>query len=387
MAKLCKVKVNEFSIGFGPEILNKKGTETIYKLRLIPLGGFVSMEGEDKKSDEKSSFSKATMPRKMAIVLAGATVNIIFGMIIYFMLLMASGHTYMTNEILDLQDGFVAKEIGMQPGDKILEINNEKIKDSKDIKNILNKNDGKEVEVKFSRAEEEVKTRLQPTIINSKSAGIYLDKKFKVVKIEKGSMAEKSGIRINDKITKIDGEPIKNVKDEFAKKISEKDEILFQVVRDNEKIDISVKLDIIPNYYLGVIFKEADDNFINRIKGSSRGTLDFIKTIIDNTKQLFTGKVSINQMMGPVGISEAVASTNGITEFIEMMALISISLGVTNLLPIPALDGGKMCILILESIRGKTLKEETEMKIQLIGFALLITLSIFITYNDILRIR
>ena len=91
-------------------------------------------------------------------------------------------------------------------------------------------------------------------------------------------------------------------------------------------------------------------------------------------------------MMGPVGISQVVAQTNGIREFIYILALISLSLGVTNLLPIPALDGGKILILIIEAIRRKPLKQETEINIQLLGFSILIVLSLFIAYNDILRI-
>ena len=115
-------------------------------------------------------------------------------------------------------------------------------------------------------------------------------------------------------------------------------------------------------------------------------TKEFMFSIIDNLKQLFTGNVGIDQMMGPVGISEAVAKTNGVYEFIYMLALISLSLGITNLLPIPALDGGKILILIIEAIRRKPLKEQTEINIQLLGFSLLIALSIFITYHDIIRI-
>ena len=91
-------------------------------------------------------------------------------------------------------------------------------------------------------------------------------------------------------------------------------------------------------------------------------------------------------MMGPVGISEVVAKTNGIQEFIYMLALISLSLGVTNLLPIPALDGGKILILIIEAIRRKPMKQETEINIQLLGFSILIALSLYITYHDIVRI-
>ena len=91
-------------------------------------------------------------------------------------------------------------------------------------------------------------------------------------------------------------------------------------------------------------------------------------------------------MMGPVGISETVAKTDDIQDFIYLLALISLSLGVTNLLPIPALDGGKILILLIEAIRRKPLKEQTEINIQLLGFSILIALAIFVTYNDILRI-
>ena len=101
---------------------------------------------------------------------------------------------------------------------------------------------------------------------------------------------------------------------------------------------------------------------------------------------LFSGGVSVNQLMGPVGISEVVAETNGLVDFVYILALISISLGYTNLLPFPPLDGGKIVILLIEAIRRKPLKEKTELTIQMIGFMALMTLFVLVTYNDILRI-
>ena len=101
---------------------------------------------------------------------------------------------------------------------------------------------------------------------------------------------------------------------------------------------------------------------------------------------MFTGKVNANQLMGPIGISGIVADTKGISDFVYILALISLSLGVTNLLPFPPLDGGKVVIYIIEAIRRKPMKEKTEVTIQMLGFAILIGLSIFVTYNDILRI-
>ncbi len=223
VAKLCKVKVNEFAIGFGPTIWKKQSKETQYALRLIPLGGFVSMEGEEEASDKEGSFSKASIPKRIAIVLAGATVNIIFALVVYF--------------ILALIYGF-----------------------------------------------------------------------------------------------------------------------------------------------------QGTGDFGNAIQFAGNTTWNFLSSTFVGLGQLFTGKVGLDQMMGPVGISEIVASTSGLFEFFNMMAIISLSLGVTNLLPIPALDGGKIVLLIIEAIRRKPLSQKTEINIQLLGFCFLIMLSILVTYQDITRI-
>ena len=112
----------------------------------------------------------------------------------------------------------------------------------------------------------------------------------------------------------------------------------------------------------------------------------FLGATFEGLGQLFTGKVGLDQMMGPVGISEIVAQTSGIFEFFNMMAIISLSLGITNLLPIPALDGGKILIILIEAIRRKPLSQKTQMNLQLIGFGFLIMLSILVTYHDITRI-
>lgn len=215
VARLCKVKVKEFAIGFGPTIWKKQGKQTKYALRLIPLGGFVSMEGEEERSLEEGSFSNSSVPKRIAIVAAGGLVNIIFAIITYTILI-----TVMTGS--------------------------------------------------------------------------------------------------------------------FTKALS----------------------------YTG----------------------DFAFSIVESLKLLFSGGVSVDQLMGPVGISEVVAQTNGLAEFIYILALVSMSLGVTNLLPFPPLDGGKVVLLLLEAIRRKPLKENTEIKIQMIGFMILITLSIYVTYNDVTRI-
>ncbi len=112
----------------------------------------------------------------------------------------------------------------------------------------------------------------------------------------------------------------------------------------------------------------------------------FILSMWESIKLIFTGGVSVNDLMGPIGISEVVAETSNLIDFFYIMALISMSLGVTNLLPFPPLDGGKILIYIIEAIRRKPLKEKFELKLQLIGFLALITLSIYVAFNDVGRL-
>ena len=227
VAKMCKVKVNEFSIGFGKVIWKKQGKETIYSVRMIPLGGFVQMEGESVDSNDERAFTNVSIPKRIAIVSAGAIVNILFGIIAYFVLI---------------------STVGLQFADP------------------------------------------------------------------------------------------------------------------------------------------AKDTILNRIYYGGINTGEFILSIFDSIKMLFTNGVSVEQMTGPVGISQIVVQASGFVNYIYILAVISVSLGVTNLLPIPALDGGKIILLIVEAIRRKKITLETEAKITLIGFSLLIALSLYVTYHDVIRI-
>lgn len=387
MAKLCKVKVNEFAIGFGPTIWKKQGKETKYSLRLIPLGGFNSMEGEEEQSEHERSFSKASIPKRIAIVLAGATVNILFAIIICFTIATLSG-TYISNQIEETINGYVAQEIGLLSGDKIIEGNGRTIKSKKDLNEVLKKSEGKEIVTKIDRNGEILEYKIKPSEIKSKITGIYLDENCKIVTVQKGSASERQGVKANDILVKVNQVEVKEDTKKALEEITknENETIQLTVKRGEEKIEIELIPDYESSYIFGVNLKQAEDTWMNRWINGGMQTQEFLGSIVDNLKQLFTGNVGMDQMMGPVGISEVVAKTNGIKEFFEMMALISLSLGVTNLLPIPALDGGKILILLIEAIRRKPMRQQTEVNIQLLGFAILIALSILVTYHDILRI-
>lgn len=387
VAKLCKVRVNEFAIGFGPAIWQRQGKETKYTLRLIPLGGYNSLEGEEEASEKEGSFSKASIPKRMAIVLAGAMVNIIFAILIYFSITVTEG-TYISNEIEEVLDGYAAQMAGLQQDDKIIEGNGKTIKSKRDLNEVIAQSEGKEVITKIERKGEVIEQKIVPSEIKSKVTGLYLNEDCKIVAVQKGSAAEKQGVQANDKLIKVNDVVINEDTNIATQEIGRKgvNTMTLTVKRGKEEITIELTPEYETSYILGINLKPAEDTLVNHCINGGMQTQEFLLSIVDNLKQLFTGHVGVDQMMGPVGISEVVAKTNGIREFFEMMALISLSLGITNLLPIPALDGGKILILWIEAIRGKPMKQQTEINIQLLGFAILIALSLYVTYHDILRI-
>ena len=345
------------------------------------------MEGEDEASDDDRSFSKASIPKRIAICAAGAIVNIVFAVVVYFIVMATSG-VYISNEVDSTIPDYAAEQAGIQSGDKIIELNGKKVNNKYDLDDIMSKANGEEIPVKVNRNEKILEFTIKPTEVKSKVTGMYLDENCKVIMVEKGSCSEKQGIQANDVITKVNNEEINGDPNKLVEAIQQEgiDTIRLTIERGNAEINIEFTPDYVSSYYLGVNMKMAPDTFLNRCFYGLMETKDFTFSIVDNVKQLFTGNVGIDQMTGPIGIGEMVSKTNGFKEFIYLMALISISLGVTNLLPIPALDGGKILILIIEAIRRKPMKPENEINIQLLGFSILIALSIYVSYNDILRL-
>ena len=345
------------------------------------------MEGEDAQSEDDRSFSKASIPKRIAICSAGAIVNIIFAVVVYFIVLATSG-VYISIVVDSTIPGYVAEQVGIQSGDVIVELNGEKVDNKYDLDDIMENTTGENILMKVERNGEILEFNIKPTEVQSKVTGMYLDDKCQVIMVDKGSSSEKQGIQANDVITKINNEETNGDTNKIVEVLQQEGTgtILLAIQRGNAEINIEFTPDYVSTYYLGVNMKMAPDTFLNRCYYGLVETKNFVFSIVDNVRQLFTGNVGIDQMTGPIGIGEMVSQTNGFREFIYLMALISISLGVTNLLPIPALDGGKILILIIEAIRRKPMKPENEINIQLLGFSILIALSIYVSYNDILRL-
>lgn len=388
VAKFFKVKVNEFSIGFGKKLWSKKKGETEYSLRAFPFGGFVSMLGEEERSDDSRSFSKQKIWKRIAIVAAGGIVNIIFGLTVYFILIASIGN-FASRNIESVTQNYGADLAGIMPGDEIIEVNGKHVFITKDLNSKLSETGANEVNLKVKRNGEILNIRVKPTEVKSKSIGIYFDSNSdnttKITYLYDNSPV--SGIlEIGDTIIEANEEDVRNDYQKLNKIVNETEKDLkLKVQRNNDIIDVTVTPMEYSTYYLGVVFKLADKSIGSRLYYAWFETGNFAISLVDNVKSIFTGGVSVDQMMGPIGISKTVADTSTFYDFIYLMAIVSLSLGITNLLPFPALDGGKILILIIEAIRRKPLKENTEIWIQMVGFSLLILLSIYISYMDVLR--
>lgn len=390
IAKWCKVKVKEFAIGFGPVLFSKQGKETKYQIRAIPLGGFVSMEGEEERSEEEGAFNKVSIPKRIAIVSAGGLVNIIFALIVYMGLQTATPNN-VTTTVDSCTSGYSAESVGIMPGDTIKKINGKSVKKQSDINKIINSSNGEVVTIQIERNGEQLEYKTAPTMLEYNSTGIYLEAEnsTKIQGFDSNGNVQNQGLEIGDEIISVNGVNIENNPTELSnilKNSSNDEKLNFTVKRNNEELSIDITPIKQKKYLLGVKLKPADKNLANNIYYAVLNTGDFAFSIVDNIKMLFTGRVSTNDLMGPVGISSVVAKTNGLQEFIYILALISLSLGVTNLLPFPPLDGGKIVLLIIEAIRRKPLDEKYEMGIQMLGFGLMILLSVYVTFNDIHRI-
>jgi|LSQX01.1.fsa_nt_gb regulator of sigma E protease len=310
IAKLAGIKVHEFAIGMGPKLLKYKKGETLYSIRAFPIGGFVKMEGEDESSEDERAFNKKPIIHRIAVVAAGAIMNFILGFIIFIiMFLMVDSIPQPVIEEV-IQD-MPAQKAGLLQGDRIIKLNNSKIRTQKDISYFLLRSEGENIQVTVERNGERLEMSLAP---------------------------------------------------EF-----------------NEEED---------RYMMGYSFRMEETNFTNAIYAAYHETLFMTKLIFVSLGQLITGKVSVDQMAGPVGIVREIggAARAGILQLLQLAALISINLGLFNLLPIPALDGSRIVFLVIEGIRRKPINPEKEGMVHMVGFALLMVLLLVVTFSDISKL-
>ncbi len=311
-AKLLGVRVNEFAVGFGPKLFAFKGKETVYKLNLVPLGGYCAMEGEDEESNDDRAFCNKKPWRRLIIVAMGAIFNLILGLIIVAILL--SFNPIASTTVAAFDENAVSQHSGLMVDDEIIEVNGRRVFTTYDLS------------YAFSNVEDG-----------------YLD-----ITVRR------------------DGEKVKLGDVEFA----------------TEKID--------EMNYISLDFKvyAVEKTVGNYISQTFKTTLSFARTVWFSLMDLITGKFSISAVSGPVGVTQVIgnAARESLISLLPIMALITVNLGVFNLLPIPALDGGRLLFILIEMIVGRPVSRKYEGIIHAVGLILLLGFMVIITLKDIIFI-
>ncbi len=327
MAKACGVKVIEYAIGMGPAIFKKQGKETLYSLRILPLGGYCAMEGEDADSEDPRAFGNQAVWKRLLILVAGAAMNFLTGFLL-ILLVFSQQEGFMTPTITGFMDGCpYVGEYGLMEGDEFYKINGERIYFSSDVSTYLQRG-GKD------------------------TADIVLIRDGKKVVLDDYPMT------LVEYPTEDGGTELK----------------------------------------YGLYFGVKETGALARLKYSWYCALDFVRLVRLSLVDLFTGALGIKDMNGVVGIVSVMNDVgkssptfyDAMMNIAYMTALIAINLAVMNLLPIPALDGGRVLFLLLtwiiEKLSRRKLDPKYEGYINAAGLTLLLALTVFVMFNDIWKI-
>lgn len=313
-AKISGIRVNEFAVGFGPKLFSKKLGETVYSLRLVPLGGFCQMEGEDDESDDPRAFGKAKAWRRLIVVAAGAFFNLLLGFILC-VAFVASQKLYAIPQIARFADNAVSCNYGLQEKDIILEADGRKVYTFNDLSYMF---------------------------------GVSRDGVMDFVVERGGQKVEVNGVRFN----------------------------MEELNNGNRYISL--------DFFL---YGESR-TFTSVLKNAAKTELSLGRIVFMSLGDMITGRFGLNDMSGPVGITVAIgdAAKESLRSLIYIASLITVNLGIFNLLPLPALDGGRLLFIFIEMIRRKPVPAKYEGIVHAIGFFILMGFAVLIMINDIIKL-
>ena len=420
-ARLCGVKVLEFSVGFGKRLFGKKAGKdmTDYKICALPLGGYVKMlderEGKVENFEKDRSFNNQSLLKRSIIVFSGPLFNFILAVFFYFLIFMG-GYNGFQPSVGSLINNSVGENIGIEEGDIIYSVNLKNVNTWSDatLQTIKIATEKKNINFEVLRNNEVIKLREfgyekisleNQNIFENLGILNFASKSVTIGYIEKESAAEISGLFVGDKILSINGVIVKNwveivnfIKESPGVKLS------LYILRDNDNKIINVvpkklinngsvtgRLGVSPLIDNDLISKNTIKlkyGFFDSVKLSVIKTYDFTLLTFNFILRLIKGEASSNSISGPVGIANYASDSfnNGYTSFLGLLAMLSISIGILNLLPIPMLDGGHLMYYLIEFIMRRPVPDKVQLVFQQVGISFLILLSFFALYNDLLRI-
>ena len=387
-AKAVGMKVNQFAIGFGPKIWSYQGKETLYSIRWIPLGGFVSLEGEEDESDDPQAFNNKPVWARFLVVVMGATVNIVFAIVALFCISLSFGQ-FQTTVVESLTPGSAGELAGIQVGDEVYALNGRRMRTIDGIKEYLRINKEKPVNVTVLRNDQKIDYVLTPDVVETGLIGVNFEKDSTVInEVQIDSPAKLAGVEVGDKILEVNHVAMTDT-DEIVKKISESANVpvTLTLQRGEDEIVLSVTPicpDILKSYVIGFVGAMSDDK-VALVGHSVWQSFVEVEKMLNQVVELLTGKIDTKYLSGPVGIATVVGQTGSGSEFLTLLIFISLNLGIVNLIPLPPLDGGKLVFLLIEGVTRKRVSAKVEMGFQMVGMFLLLALMVYVTFNDITR--
>jgi regulator of sigma E protease len=418
VAKLFKIRVETFSVGFGPRLFGGRWGQTDYRLSAIPLGGYVKLGGDESNAPIEGAGATDIPPaeqfnlrprwQKILVAVAGPVMNILTALTIPFIAALAFGVPATPSPVVSriAPDG-AAATAGLQTGDRIVSFNGTENPTWDRIKGDILLSPDQPLPIVVERNGQRIPLTLKPTKRTESTEVIgeagflpdYGDLPVVLTLVEPGSPAEEAGLKVGDRIVAIGGDTV-NSAEQVTQYVKDhpKEPIRMTIERNGEKKEIVATTRLLSDgkERLGI----RPDEIMPRVSAGVFGAASYaVRTNFEILRltgkalgQLFTGQRSArNTISGPIGIARASSTAvreNGLSGVFIMLAFLSLSLGVFNLLPIPVLDGGAIFLLLIEgalSWVGLTLSTTVRERIQQIGFVMVLLLMVLVITNDLLK--
>lgn len=383
VAKWCNVKVLKFAIGMGPCLLKKQIGETEYSLRLFPIGGYCSMEGEDEASDNERAFNNKRPWQRFLVLVAGATMNIILGFIL-IVVVTCMDADICENKIGGFRANATSSQCGLQVGDEIIKIDGMRVFTETDISYKLANTTDDTFDLTVKRNGEKLKLNDVKFYHQYYYYYFYYAKTDEAtgeqIIIKNPSDYSADELKAFEKVPVADIENLTDEEKTYVKMLKiTTDEMQSEYTQ--EQLSEFLTAESTFDFYITTKSKTV----FGVIGYSLKKTVTYSRLIVMTFIDLLRGKYGLKDMSGPIGVIDVIsdASQNGIYDVLVIVIIITINVGVFNLLPLPALDGGRIVFVIIEAIRRKPVPPEAEGFVHFIGFALLMLLTLVVTFSDI----
>jgi regulator of sigma E protease len=405
-ARRVGVRVLTFSLGFGPKLLKFRRGDTEYCVSAIPLGGYVKMAGEspeDARSGADDEFMSKTKWQRFQVLIMGPVMNLALAVIVLAIVLAqgADMPVYLDEPAVvgSVLPESPAEQAGILPGDRIVAVADDQIDTWSDLEFSVGTRPLREIPVAFERAGDRQTVQVRTTAegrFEIGDMGVLPDSKAVVRSVTPGWPADRAGVRAGDVLLAVNDEPIATAADlrpAVEKNAAADREIELTLLRDGQELRLSMRAepqDEGPRIGLtpGPESKIVQMGPVAALGESVKRNWESTGLIFRTLGGLFTGETSVRQLQGPVGIAQlsGESAQAGWVSLLALMAIVSLNLGILNLMPIPVLDGGHILIMALEGIARRDFSMQVKEKMLLAGFVVLLMLMVTVIYNDLTRI-